>query len=420
MGGPYGLRHLRVRNHMVSRLDSESGPPGRQSAITDILDFERSSWTRRSPGQEDDNCGGVSPDRICFLAPGAATICATGRAIAELMVARYRDVQSLDHQAEAIAATGLRLTRTELAKWAIRAADMLAPTAEAIRAVGLESPVIAAANRSVGLNERMRLWAYCTDGRGDRAAGHRRAAWFRVTPDRHGGYAAQELAGFQGVLLASFADGYDAVLRSGTVVAAACWGQIRLMARAIDPYATQAACAEVPHAANRLVAIEADLADASLAARVRLRRERATPILQELESALRQAERDAVPGSDVARFAAELRAQWPALTAFLHDGRLELENKSARIMLDRLANRDHWVPRRFNGLHLCVANMATIIETCSLNGVDPRDYIAWILGFSAAADPQVCRDRLMPWDFALAASPGSISANTGCISITPA
>ena len=139
LGGPYGLRHLRVRNHMVSRLDSESGPPGRQSAITDILDFERSSWTRRSPGQEDDNCGGVSPDRICFLAPGAATICATGRAIAELMVARYRDAQSLDHQAEAIAATGLRLTRTELAKWAIRAADMLAPTAEAIRAVGLAS-----------------------------------------------------------------------------------------------------------------------------------------------------------------------------------------------------------------------------------------------------------------------------------------
>lgn len=375
-----------------------------QTTVTDILDFERSKWIRRDFENESDSCRDAFPGGSCFIAHGTLTVCATNRTIAELVVARYRSAQSLNREAEAIAATGLRLTRSQLAKWSTRAANLLAPVADAIRTVGLECPVIAVANRSVGIDEGMRLWIYFASGHGDGPTGQRPIAWFRVTPDRYGGYASQELGDFDGFLMAPFAGGYDAVVRNGRVVAAACWGHIRLMARAVDPFGSRPAFAEIVRAADRLSAIEAELTGTNIAERVRLRRERATPVLQELQDALRQAERSAEPESDVARFARELQAQWSSLTAFLHDGRLELENKTTRVMLDRLASRHHWVSRRLNGSQLCMANIATIIETCSLNGVDPKDYLAWILESPPAADARGYTERLMPWHFVLASS----------------
>jgi transposase len=92
---------------------------------------------------------------------------------------------------------------------------------------------------------------------------------------------------------------------------------------------------------------------------------------------------------------------WDGLTRFLDDGRIELDTniveRSIRpIVLNRknalFAGHDHGAENW--------ACIASLIETCKLNGIDPQAYFTDVLTKLINLWPASRLDELMPWAWA--------------------
>ncbi len=102
---------------------------------------------------------------------------------------------------------------------------------------------------------------------------------------------------------------------------------------------------------------------------------------------------------------------WVALTRFLNDGRLEIDNNIAERWQRGIAvGRLNWLfaGSRIGGER--AAAICTVIETCKLDGVDPQAYIADVIAKIAADWPAVRSDELMPWNWQPQAEPARLAA----------
>jgi transposase len=91
--------------------------------------------------------------------------------------------------------------------------------------------------------------------------------------------------------------------------------------------------------------------------------------------------------------------RWPAFTPFLDDGRLCMSNNAAERAVRGVAvGRRNWT---FCGSHAGgrrAAAMYTLIETCRLNDVDARAWLADVLA-RIAHHPARRITNLLPWNW---------------------
>ena len=95
-----------------------------------------------------------------------------------------------------------------------------------------------------------------------------------------------------------------------------------------------------------------------------------------------------------------LKEQWPYLTNYLKDGRLEISNNRAErsikpFVIDRKNFLFANTPKGATGS----AVMFSLIQTAIENGLDPYKYLSWLLKQAKDADltnAQVVQ-RLLPW-----------------------
>jgi len=130
------------------------------------------------------------------------------------------------------------------------------------------------------------------------------------------------------------------------------------------------------------------------------RQERTTPLIADLRTALDNALRRLSPKSLMAKAIVYGTKRWVALTRFLHDGRLEIDNNIAERSLRGIAvGRRNWlfVGSRAGGER--AAAICTVMETCKMNGVEPQAYIADAIAKFAADWPASRWDELMPWNW---------------------
>ena len=92
--------------------------------------------------------------------------------------------------------------------------------------------------------------------------------------------------------------------------------------------------------------------------------------------------------------------RWDALTCFLDDGRLEIDNNIAeRAMRSIAVGRRNWL---FAGSKIGgerAAAIYSVIETCKMNNINPQAYIADVIAKIAANWPASQWDELMPWNW---------------------
>jgi transposase len=93
--------------------------------------------------------------------------------------------------------------------------------------------------------------------------------------------------------------------------------------------------------------------------------------------------------------------RWQGLNRFLEDGRIEIDtNVVERSMRPIGLSRKNAL---FAGHDAGAANwacLASLIETCKLNGVDPQSYIPDVLTRLVNLWPAARLDELMPWAWA--------------------
>ena len=92
-------------------------------------------------------------------------------------------------------------------------------------------------------------------------------------------------------------------------------------------------------------------------------------------------------------------ARWPALTRYIDDGRLEIDNNAAERSLRGIAiGRKNWLFAGSDQGGHRAASIFSLVETAKLNGVDPE---AWLTDTIARIADHPARRvaDLLPWNY---------------------
>lgn len=332
--------------------------------------------------------------------------------VAHVLVAKYCDHLPLYRQSEIYAREGVDLARSTMADWVGRAAALMAPLTEVLRAHvfagdrlhGDDTPV-PVLDPGRGRTRQGRLWAYVRDGRpwGDEAPP---AACYLYSPDRKGMHPQAHLKGFRGVLHADGYAGFNELYRQRApggatqIVEAACWAHVRRKFFELTTAGPTPVAEEALRRIGALYDIEARIRGAPPDVRCRVRHAQARPQLAALGPWL-EAERARLPGkSATAQAIRYALSRWPALTRYLDDGTIEIDNNAAERAIRPLAlGRKNWLFAGSDRGGERAAAILSLIETAKLNDLDPEAYLRDVL--ARIADHPINRiDALLPWNMA--------------------
>lgn len=276
---------------------------------------------------------------------------------------------------------GLELSRSTLERTAARAAKRLAPLVELIKEKIKASAVLFTDDTPVTIarvpgsttgSKKGRMWVYV-----DRAGNHA----FEFTRDRKKEHAESWLDGFKGAMHADAYSGYDTIFESGDVTEIACWAHARRYFKDAVDFDPDIAAAILSRIRD-LFAIETAAKAVGLDddARREFRREKATPILRDLRAQLDLHEASALPKSTLGKAIRYALNQWTALTAYVDDGRCEIENNTAeRALRPIAAGRKGWMFFLNEGGGENAAVIFSLIETAKAAGLNPVDYLRDVL-----------------------------------------
>ena len=354
-----------------------------------------------------------APAPVKAIARGKATF----RTLAHVIVSKFDHHLPLYRQAEMMAAQGIEIDRSTLAGWVGQASVLLDPIVNRIRDEGLKASKIHADDTPVpvldpgrGKTATGRLWAYAVDDRGSGATTPP-LVWYKFTPDRTGAHPQAELAGFTGYLQADAYAGYDKLYATNRVTEVACWAHFRR--KIFDIHATKPTplTTDLLARVGALYEIEAEVRGQPPDIRRRSRQDRTRPLVETLRQALDDALRRLSPKSEMAKAISYGRKRWTALTRFLDDGRLEIDNNIAeRAMRCVALGRKNWLFAGSKAGGERAAAIYTVIETAKLNGLEPQAYIADVIAKIAGDWPASRWDELMPWNWQAPAEPARLAA----------
>ena len=331
--------------------------------------------------------------------------------MAHVAVAKYADHLPLYRQSQIYARTGIDLDRSTMASWCGVTAFNIKPvvdhmlvhikTARHLFMDETRAPVL---DPGAGKTKTGYLWALARDGRGWGEAGPLMVV-FTYGDGRAGAHAMAILHGFDGILQVDGYTGYDVLTRQGRTGGkplhlAYCWAHSRRKLHEIYQRDSSPIAAEGMRRIAELYRIEADIRGKAPDERLAVRQTQTAPLVAEFRQWLTQ-QRDRVsPKSRLGEKLAYIHRHWDGLVLFLTDGRIEMdtnpvENRIRPLVLTRknalFAGHDEggqtW------------ARIASVIETCKLNGVDPYAYLRDTLTAIANGHPMSRIDELMPWAY---------------------
>lgn len=302
---------------------------------------------------------------------------ATPGLLAHVLVAKYADHLPLHRQEAIFARAGLRLARSTLAQWVGQCGHALQPLVDALRATMLNQPVLHADETPVRMlmpgkkqTHRAYLWAYAPsvfDGF--------KAVVYDFTEGRSGEHAQSFLQDWQGTLVCDDYGGYNALFRQG-VIEAGCMAHARrglfdLYESSQSPVAEQAV-----RYMDQLYAIERELKDLPPDERRSRRQQRAKPLADALHQWM-LAQRQRVPeGSTIARKLDYCLKRWEALTRYLDDGLIPIDNNHIERQIRPVAlGRSNWLFAGSLRAGKRAAAVMSLIQSAKLNGHDPYAYL---------------------------------------------
>jgi hypothetical protein len=228
------------------------------------------------------------------------------------------------------------------------------------------------------------------------------AVAYFYSPDRTGAHPASHLAGFTGLLQADAYAGFEklygpARTKPGPITEVACWAHTR---RGFFNDWEQHKSPTAQQALDRIAAIyaiEARAAFAPVAERLERRRELA-PLLDDFFARASATVAKLSAKSNLAeafRYALNRRE---ALSRFVTDGRLEIDNNIAENAMRCIAlGRKNYLFAGSNSGGERAASLYTIVRTAKLNGLNPETYLRDTLARIAEGHPISRINELMPF-----------------------
>jgi transposase len=349
-------------------------------------------------------------ENVVVQAPAPARLIEGGlpteATVAQVLVSKYADHLPLYRQAQIYARQGIALDRSTLADWVGRAAFMLRPVHERLLAALKGSAKLFADETTApvldpgrGRTKTGQLWAYARDDRPWGATDPPGVAYV-YAPDRKAERPISHLAGFKGILQVDGYAGYRVLAERGDVQLAFCWSHVRrrfyeLAAAGPAPIASEA----IERIAG-LYDVEKDIRGRGADERRAVRQDMSRQIIDDLEPWLRAKLALISQKTKLAEAIRYALSRWDGLTRFLDDGRLEIDSNVVERSIRPIAlNRKNALFAGSDGGGEHWAVIASLIETCKLNSIDPQAYLADVITRIVNGHPNSRIDELLPWAY---------------------
>jgi len=327
--------------------------------------------------------------------------------LAHVFVSKYADHIPLYRQAGIYVREGVELADSTLADWVGAGHALFDPLVRALREhvfaarkLHTDDTPVPVLMRGLGKTRQARLWTYVRDDR-PHAGTAAPAVWFRYSPDRKGVHPQTHLKDFVGILQADAYAGYDALYATGRILEAGCWAHARRKFHEIHVDRPTPITTHVLAQIAQLYRVEAGIRGSPPEHRRQVRQEQAGPIARALHAWLVEQLPTVSRKSVTAEAIGYALNQWQALTRYLDDGQIEIDNSAAERSVRGVAcGRKNYLFLGSDQGGERAATMYSLMETAKLNGIDPEAYLRRVLTVIADYPVNQIAD-LLPWNLAL-------------------
>ena len=330
----------------------------------------------------------------------------TEATVAQVLVSKYADHLPLYRQAQIYGRQGISLDRSTLADWVGRAAWHLRPVHARLLGKLKASPKLFADETTApvldpgrGRTKTGQLWAYARDDRpwqGDDPPG----VAYVYAPDRKAERPIAHLEGFHGILQVDGYGGYRVLADKSGVTLAFCWSHVRRRFYELAAAGPAPIASEALRTIAELYRIEEEARGRPADERRAIRQERSRPIVAAFEPWLREKLGLISQKTKLAEAIRYALSRWEGLTRFLDDGRIEIDSNTVERSIRPIAlNRKNALFAGSDGGAEHWAVIASLIETCKLNAVEPLRYLTDVLTRIVNEHPNSQIDDLLPWAY---------------------
>lgn len=330
--------------------------------------------------------------------------------LAHVSVSKYADHCPLFRQSQIFARSGLNIDRSTLANWMGKVSFHLAPvvdhmfkelkTSHKLFADETRCPVL---DPGRGKTKTGYLWAIARDERPFGGAAPPGVV-FCYADGRGGKHATEFLTGFSGTLQVDGYTGYNALTKlgrnSGPVKLAYCWAHARRKFKEVHERDGSPIAAEGLKRIAEFYKIEAAIRGQSAEQRKAARQEQTKPLIADFEVWLKTARSRISAKSRLGEKLSYIAKYMDGLKLFLEDGTVEMDSNIVERAIRPIAlNRKNALFAGHDEGGRTWARIASLIETCKLNDVEPYAYLKATLEAIAAGHPAARIDELMPWNY---------------------
>ena len=301
--------------------------------------------------------------------------------LAHVAVSKHADHLPLYRQEAIFGRAGLAIPRSTLASWDGVTGYRLQPLVEALKAellgyavVQADEPPVAMLAPGTGKTHRSYLWAY--------AAGEfesLKAVVYDFTDSRSGKHARAFLGDWKGHLVCDDFSGYKACFGNG-VIEAGCLAHARRHFVELHVANQSQLAADAIERVRQLYAIEELLKDRQPEERLEAGQTRSAPIAGAFHDWL-TLQRQRVPeGTAIAKAIDYSLNRWRALTRYLEDPALPIDNNHDERQIRTWATgRKNWLFAGSLRAGQRAATTTSLIQSAKLNGLDPYEYLKDVL-----------------------------------------
>ncbi|EDM69601.1 probable insertion sequence transposase protein [Roseobacter sp. AzwK-3b] len=335
----------------------------------------------------------------------------TEATIAHVLVSKYADHLPLYRQSQILARAGLDLHRAVLADWVGKAAFHLKPVVDRLTdhlkrssKLFMDETTAPVLDPGRGKTKTGYLWALARDDRpwgGEDPPG---VVYF-YAPGRAGQNAETFLTGFDGILQIDGYQGYNRLTKptrkgGNPIRVAHCWAHARRKLNEVFDRDRSEIAAEGLRRIAGIYAVEADIRGISPGQRLSARQTHSAPLVAAFGDWLQAERRKVSAKSRLGEKLTYIHNHWDGLQTFLADGRVEIDNNRVENMIRPIAlNRKNSLFAGHDEGGIAWGRIASLIETCKINGVEPFAYLKATLTAIANGHPQNHIEDLLPWNF---------------------
>jgi transposase len=321
----------------------------------------------------------------------------TAGLLAQVLVSKYGDHVPLYRQERIFERAGFAIPRSTLGQWIGECGVQLQPLVDALKSQILMRSVLHADETPVamlspgkGKTQRAYLWTY-TPG----AFEDLKAVVYDFADSRAGEHARAFLGAWRGQLLCDDYTGYKALFAQG-VIELGCMAHARR--KFFDLHATNKS--EIAQTAleyiGQLYDIEREVRELTPHERLAIRQERARPLADALHQWMTYQRARVSEGSAIAKALDYSLRRWLALTRYLDDPQVPIDNNWCENQIRPIAvGKKNWLFAGSLRAGKRAAAIMSLVQSAKLNGHDPYAYLRDVLA-RLPSHPAARIDELLP------------------------